>query len=321
MARHAARRLLVAIPLVLVSTFVVFVLVSASGDPLARLKTQNPPPAPSVIRAEQARLGLDDPLPVRYWAWVSGLPRGDFGASVDPRLDIGAELGSRFTVTVRLVTLAILLALVLAVGAGVLGAVRRHTRPDHGITLLAFVLISMPSFWFAILLKQGAVAVNDAAGTTVLYTLGDASVGGGGLLDQARHLVLPTLALSLIAFGAWSRYQRSAMLDVLDSDYVLFARAKGLRWRRVVWRHALRNALVPLITVSALDLATILGGAVVIEQVFQWRGMGDFLVRSVQAHDVHAVASWLLLAGIVVVVANLIADLLCAALDPRIRYE
>lgn len=320
MTRYIAGRLSMAIPLVVVSTFVVFALVAASGDPLAAMKAQNPPPAPSVLAAEEQRLGLDQPLLERYWTWVSGIPRGDFGPSVQPALDIGSELGSRLLVTLRLVALAIVVAFLLAIAGGVAGAVWQHSKLDVAITFLAFLLISMPSFWFAILLKQGAVELNEVTGTTVLSTIGAQSVGGGGLLDVAGHLVLPTIALAAVAFGAWSRYQRSAMLDVLGSDYIQFARAKGLRWRTVIRRHALRNALIPLVTVSALDVATILGGAVVIETVFQWRGMGDFLVTSVQRHDVHAVASWLVVAGVVVVVANLLADLVCALLDPNVRH-
>ncbi|GAA2680780.1 ABC transporter permease [Nonomuraea recticatena] len=323
---YTFRRLLISIPVIVASTFVVFLLVTMSGDPLANLKGRNPPPSPQVIAVEEHRLHLDQPVLQRYWTWMTGVVRGDFGPSVRTNLDIGHEIAARFGVTLRLIAVAVVLALLLAVVVGVLSAVKQYSSIDYGFTFAAFLFLSMPSFWFAVLLKQGGISLNQLVGDQVVYTIGEKSVVVDGgvwaqLADAAGHMVLPTISLALISFGAWSRFQRASMLDVLNSDYVLFARAKGLTRRRVVVRHALRTALIPMTTVTALDFASLISGAVITETVFQWRGLGDFLVSSINQRDAYAVLAWLLVVAVAVIVFNLIADLLYALLDPRIRYE
>jgi peptide/nickel transport system permease protein len=182
----------------------------------------------------------------------------------------------------------------------------------------------MPSFWFAILLKEAGISFNNAVGKQVLFTIGDSSVyveGGAwaAVTDIAGHMILPTISLALLSFAAWSRFQRAAMLEVLNSDYVRLASAKGLRRTTVMTRHALRTALIPLVTVTALDLGVIISGAIVTETVYQWRGAGSFLLESVAQDDVYAVAGWMLIATTFVILFNLAADLLYAVLDPRIR--
>ncbi|MGH4024031.1 MAG: ABC transporter permease, partial [Pseudonocardiaceae bacterium] len=176
-----------------------------------------------------------------------------------------------------------------------------------------------------ILLKEAGISFNSAVGSQVLFTIGDSSVyvAGGGwatFTDILGHMILPTISLALLSFAAWSRFQRASMLEVLNSDYVRLARAKGLRRGTVMTRHALRTALIPLTTVTALDLGAIISGAVVTENVFQWRGAGSFLLESIQRDDVYAVSGWLLISATFVILFNLAADLLYAVLDPRIRY-
>jgi peptide/nickel transport system permease protein len=183
----------------------------------------------------------------------------------------------------------------------------------------------MPTFWIAQLLKTGGITLNEAIGTRLFFTIGEKSdIPPDGwwnqFLDVVGHMILPTLSLALITYAAWSRFQRAAMLDVLNSDYIRLARAKGLKPRQVLVKHALRTALIPMTTASALTIATIFGGAVITETVFQWQGMGKFLVQSVLTHDRNATMAWLVVAGTFVIVGNLIADLLYAVLDPRIRY-
>jgi peptide/nickel transport system permease protein len=323
---YTLRRLLVAVPVVVASTFIVFILVTLSGDPLANLKGRNPPPSPQVIAVEEQRLHLDQPVLQRYWTWITGVVQGDFGPSVRTNVDIGHEIVTRFGVTLRLIAFAVVLALLLAIVVGVVSAVKQYSGLDYGFTFAAFLFLSMPSFWFAVLLKQGGISLNNLVGEPVVYTIGEKSVvveGGtwAHLVDAGSHLILPTISLALISFGAWSRFQRASMLDVLNSDYVLFARAKGLSRRRVVVKHALRTALIPMATITALDFAALISGAVITETVFQWRGLGDFLVTSVDQRDAYAVLAWLLVVAVAVIVFNLIADLLYALLDPRIRYE
>ncbi|MGH3869929.1 MAG: ABC transporter permease [Pseudonocardiaceae bacterium] len=325
MVFYAVRRVLASVPVLVISTFVVFVMVSLSGDPLAELKTRNPPPPPRTLQLEAQRLHLDEPLLARYQHWLTGIVRGDFGPSVQSTQVIGPELVDRFLVTLRLIAVAMLLAVLLAVIVGVISAVKQYSGTDYTFTFLGFLFLAMPSFWFAILLKEAGISVNDAVGRQVLFTIGDSSVYVAGgtwatITDLIGHMILPTISLALLSFAAWSRFQRAAMLEVLTSDYVRLARAKGLRRGTVITRHALRTALIPLTTVTALDLGAIISGAIVTENVYQWRGAGSFLLESVQHYDVYAVAGWLLISATFVILFNLAADLLYAVLDPRIRY-
>jgi peptide/nickel transport system permease protein len=327
MFAYVVRRLLAAIPVLIVASFLSYALVALSGDPLAPLRLRNPPAPQRTIDLETKRLGLDENIFVRYGHWLWGVLHGNFGESVQSTYDIGANLARSTLVTLRLVLLAMLLALVLAVITGAIGAVRQYSKSDYALTFTGFVFLAMPLFWVAIVLKDLAVRYNKATGTTVFYTIGERSQDfddlspGGQLADLAGHLVLPTIALALISYAAWSRYQRAAVLEVLNSDYVRLARAKGLVWRQVLVRHVLRTALIPLVTVTALDVAGILGGAVITETVFNWNGLGRMLLTGVARADTDTVASWLLLAGLVVIVFNVIADVLYAVLDPRIRNE
>jgi peptide/nickel transport system permease protein len=325
MLSFIVRRLLVAIPLVLLSSVLVFVLVANSGDPLAELRGRNPPVPPQVIEAREHELGLDKPMPQRYVSWLTNFVQGDMGKSVRG-VEVRPLLWQRLRVTLRMVVLASVLAVILAIGAGVLSAVKQYTPTDYTFTFLGFLFLSMPVFWLAALLKEyGAVRLNSLFGEQVVYTVGaetpDLSGGlGTKLADWAGHLILPTLALALISFAAWSRYQRATMLDVLGSDYIRLARAKGLSRSRVMTRHALRNALIPLVTVVAIDFGAIIGGAVITERVFSWQGMGALLVDGVTFSDTNVLLAWLMVTAVIVVLFNLIADVLYAVLDPRIRY-
>ena len=327
MLAYSIRRIAVSIPILVVSSFVVFVMVASTGNPVDDLRARNPPPPEAVIKATEHRLWLDQGLFERYWHWIKGLVlHGQFGPSVNSTLNIRSEIVNRLGVTLRLIFAAMVLALILAVVVGVVSAVKQYTAVDYSATFFGFLFLAMPSFWLALLLKQAGIWANDKMGTRVFYTIGDKSVTGvsGGwntFTDIAGHMILPTISLALISFAAWSRFQRGSMLEVLNSDYVRLARAKGLSSRRVMVKHALRTALIPLATVTALDLAGIIGGAVITETVFQWHGMGDFLLQSIRQRDVFAVEAWLLVFAVVVILFNLIADLLYAVLDPRIRYE
>jgi peptide/nickel transport system permease protein len=325
MLSFIVRRLLVTIPLVLLSSVLVFLLAANSGDPLADLKGRNPPVPPQVIKEREHLIGLDKPLPTRYVTWLGGFVRGDMGKSIRG-VEVRPLLWQRMKVTLRMVVLASILAIVLAVGAGVLSAVKQYTPTDYTFTFAGFLFLSMPVFWLAALLKEyGAIKLNALFGKQVVYTVGAETPNltgslGHRLADYAGHLVLPTIALALISFAAWSRYQRSTMLDVLGSDYIRLARAKGLSRSRVMIRHALRNALIPLVTVVAIDTAGIFGGAIITERVFSWQGMGALLVQGVETSDVNILLAWLMVTSVIVVVFNLIADVLYAVLDPRIRY-
>jgi peptide/nickel transport system permease protein len=319
------RRMLIAIPLVLLSSVRVVVLVANSGDPLAELRGRNPPVPPQVIEARAHELGLDKPKPQRYVSWLTNFAQGDMGKSIRG-VEVRPLLWQRLKVTLRMVILASILAVILAIGAGVLSAVKQYTPTDYTFTFVGFLFLSMPVFWLAALLKEyGAIRLNKLFGEQVVYTVGAETPNLSGtfmerMANYAGHLILPTVALALISFAAWSRYQRATMLDVLGSDYIRLARAKGLSRTRVMTRHALRNALIPLVTVVAIDIGAVFGGAVITERVFSWQGMGALLVDAVGASDVNVLLAWLMVTSVLVVVFNLIADVLYAVLDPRIRY-
>ncbi|HEX6497820.1 MAG TPA: ABC transporter permease [Micromonosporaceae bacterium] len=325
------RRIFISIPILIGSTILVFIMVKLSGDPLEYLKLRNPPPPHQTILNEEHRLHLDKPIWEQYWIWLRDLVlHGNFGPSVHPTTDIGHEIGNRLFVTLRLVLLAVLIALIFAVITGVVSAIKQYTVTDYTFTFVGFLFLAMPTFWFAILLKSLGIWINGLDGdpqTQIFYTIGDKSVfltdnsGWSVFKDVLGHLVLPVIVLGLVSYAAWSRFQRASMLEVLNSDYVRLARAKGLRSRKVLVRHALRTALIPLTTVTALDIATLLGGTVITERVFQWHGMGEFFLDAVSDKDANALLGWLLVSAIIVITFNLIADVLYGILDPRIRYE
>lgn len=333
---YTVRRVLSSIPILIFASVLTFVLIDVSGDPLTELRMQQPPPDPSVIQLQEERLYLDRSMPERYWLWVTGiggngdigLLQGEFGPSTQSNsYDIGANLAERTWTTLRLVGAAMVFALGLAVLAGVVSAMRQYSKLDYTLTFIGFLALSMPVFWFAGIMQQAGVGFNDLVGTQVLATIGDGvyQAQGADLWGQISnafaYMTLPTIVLMLTSFASWSRYQRTSMLEVLNSDYVRLARAKGLPNRVVIRRHALRTALIPLTTVVAVGVAGVIDGAVLTERVFQWRGLGEFFITAVEKNDSYALMAWLLLSGVMVIVANLIADLLYGVLDPRIRYE
>ena len=325
MVAFIIRRLALSVVVLLVSTFLVFMLEANAGDPLATLRARQPPPPPATITALQHELHLDVPIPVRYFYWLGRVLHGDLGNSING-IPVRAQLGARVGITLQLVLLAMLLALLLAVVAGVVAAVNQYSALDYVTTLIGFVLISTPLFWFAGLLKSGAIWLNHTFNAQLVSFDGQSTPGYNGgffgnLSDRLSHLILPTIALASIHYAAWSRYQRAAMLDVLGSDYIRLARAKGVRWRTVLRRHGARTAIIPLTTIVAVNFGLIIGGAVVTETVFNWHGMGELLINGVKASDTNVVLGWLLVSATAVVLANLIADILYGLLDPRIRHD
>lgn len=325
MLGYIIRRLLSSAVVILVASLLVFGLVASLSDPLGELRSRNPAPPSHVIEMRRQQLNLDKPVPQRYAIWLADFAQGDFGEDNAGR-EVRPILIRRLLVTLRMVIAAALLALFLAVVVGVFSAVRQYSVGDYTFTFLGFLFLSTPVFWLAALLKEfGAIRINRFFGQRIVYTVGAQSPTLpddllGRLANYAGHMILPVTALALISFAAWSRFQRSSMLDVLNSDYVRLARAKGLSSFRVLTRHAMRNALIPLTTIVAIDFAIIIGGAVITEQIFAWQGMGALLLDGVRDNDPNMVLAWLMVTGVVVVTFNLIADVLYGVLDPRIRY-
>jgi peptide/nickel transport system permease protein len=322
---YLLRRVLAGIIVLLVLSFGVFILVALSGNPLAALQA-TPGISRATITAAAAQLHLNEPLVNRYWGWFTGLLHGSFGYSYTGQ-PVGPQIAQRLLVTVKLVVPAVILSVLLGVIVGVVSAVRQYKPVDHASTGLAYLFFSTPVFVLALLLKDFlAVDVNRAVGHTILFTVGESTPGINGtwnvFVDEVQHAVLPVITLTLVTYATWSRFQRAAMLDVLNADYIRLARAKGLSPRRVLFVHALRNALIPVVTVVAIDFAALIGGALVTEIVFSWDGMGQYLYNALtgaESPDVYAVAGWLMVAGTAVVVFNILADLVYGLLDPRIR--
>ncbi|MDR1512672.1 MAG: ABC transporter permease [Propionibacteriaceae bacterium] len=325
MVRGVTVRVLNSLLVLFASSVLIFLLVSLAGDPLAEMRQQDPPVAESVIAAEEHRLGLDLPLPQRYADWITGVvARGDFGQSVSPTLDIGAELAERVVVTLRLVITAMVLAIVLAVLAGLVSGLKQGRVPDLTLTFGSFVLLSLPSFWMAVLLKQGGIWINKSTGYRIFYTVGYQSVPPikgfwPHLADLAGHLILPTIVLILVHLASWTRYQRTATIKELDADHVKYAILRGLPHGVVLRSHVIRPSLIPLITILGLELPGLFSGAIITETVFQWNGMGALLLDALRRSDVNTVLGWLLVSASAVVFFNLLTDILYRFVDPRMR--
>lgn len=329
MLLYSIRRLLASALVLLASSALVFVLTAQTVDPLSVYRTRQPPPSPIFIAQKRAELGLDQPILQRYWDWLTGVLHGDFGNNING-VPVGPVLFQKLGVTSRMVVAAMVLAIVLAVVVGVVTAVRKNKASDYVATIISYILIALPVFWFAVLLKVFvAIKFNELVGRTILYTASEESPGisqygtaGEIFKDRFQHLVLPTIALAAITYAAWSRFQRASMLDVMSSEYMRFARAKGLPYRKVLIKHGLRNALIPTTTVVALGIGAIFGGAIITETVFNWNGMGRYLTQDgLGQNDLNVVTGWLIVSSFFIVLFNLIADLLYAVLDPRIRLS
>lgn len=311
---YIAKRLAALVPILFGLTLVVFFIMALiPGDPaLAILGAYA---TPENVARVNAQLGLDEPLPVRYLTWLGNLLQGDLGRSYSLNRPVLDEVLERFSATVILAGAALVLCSILGIFAGIVSAVRQYGLVDKAVTLAVLVGISMPSFWLGLLLiLLFAVELRwlPASGMYAIY-------GGGDLPDLLRHLVLPATTLAAVATGVVARLTRSAMLEVLRQDFIRTARAKGLSERRVVYRHAFRAALVSIIPVIGIQAGFVLGGAVYIETVFQWPGIGRMLVQAISTRDILLVQGGVLVIAASYVLVNLLVDVLQSLVDPRVR--
>lgn len=320
MGRYIIRRLLQAIPLLLLLSIFMFLLIHAlPGGPEQVLF--NPHLDAAGRAALRARFGLDQPLPVQYLRWLGNCLVGDFGFSFANNQPVSSILASRFPATLELFGCALALALVMAIVLGVVSAMRQNTSTDYIVTTVSYFGIAMPAFLLGLFL-QDVFAVQlhwlPVSGTTTLGVTYDAF---NGFLDHLLHLILPTIALAFLFIAGWSRYMRSSMIEVIKQDYMRTARAKGVSTFSIMVHHALRNAVIPLITVVAIDFGAVAGGAVITEGIFAWPGMGSLFINSLESRDYPVLLAMLIISGVFVVLFNLIADILYAVMDPRIRYS
>jgi peptide/nickel transport system permease protein len=319
---YVVRRILQSIPLLLLISMILFGIISeAPGGPLTPY-LQNPHITEADIVRLKHNLGLDQPVPIQYLHWLNQVAHGDFGYSTsnsEPTIDTFKD---RLGWTFELMGTAIGLALVVGVTFGILSAVKQYSLVDFLITTLAFFGQSMPVFWFA-LMVQLAFSVTGFTGFgyhIALPSAGASSVDTFDLGDRLEHLILPAGVLSLLYLAIFSRFMRSSMLEVIHSDYIRTASAKGLTRFTVIMRHAFRNALIPLVTIIALTIPDLVGGAVVTEKIFAWPGMGSLFYNALGQFDFAVLMAVMVVSALFVVLGNLIADVCYAWLDPRVKY-
>ncbi len=274
----------------------------------------------------RTNFGLDRPIPEQYAAWLGNFVTGDFGFSFSRFRPVSEVLAEAIPNTLWLGGASLIVVFVVGCAVGIVQSVRQYSRTDHALTFVTLLLYSIPTFWLGVMLVLWASSPSwpDALLLPVsgMQSLDYDRLGlWGRVADRARHLVLPTIALGLSSAAAVARYMRGSMLETIDEDYIRTARAKGLSERRVVFGHALRNALIPIVSLVGLFLPILFGGAVVVEKIFAWPGMGMVMYEAVSARDYPLVMAGAFLFAVLVIVGNLLADLLYAVVDPRIRYR
>jgi len=346
MLSYLLRRLLQIIPTVFFISVIIYALLALKpGDPIQELRFGNPGITSEDIQRLTKLYGLDQPWYVRYWFWLGRAVQGDFGPSRRYGMP-AAEYVFRYRLpnTLLLSITALFVALLVAIPTGIISALRQHTPLDYTVTFLNFIGVSIPIFWlgliliyvFAVhfrqLLPAGGLATpgisapdwaSIVAQTSNLFEAISLYISelGPFITDRVRHLILPVIALSSIQMASWTRFMRSSMLEVIHLDYVRTARAKGLQERVVILRHALRNAIAPIITLIALSIPAAMSGAVLTETVFNWPGMGRAIFESILSNDYNVAMVSLMFISLLIVIFNLLADIAYAVVDPRIRYE
>jgi peptide/nickel transport system permease protein len=319
--RYALRRLLVTVPVILVVSLATFLLVHVvAGNFVPGLKL-NPHLSTADIDRVRTNLGLDQPLYRQYLTWLGQIATGNFGHSLVDGTPVSMLIGDHIGATLKLVATAILIGLLVAVPLGVVQAVRSNTVLDQVASAFTAVGYSIPQFWLALMAILLFSVSFRQWGLPALPSSGDQTPFDGSLPDRIAHLVMPAVVLSLAYIATWSRFVRSSMLEVLNSDYVRTARSKGMREIRVVTVHALRNALLPLITMVSLELPALFSGAAVVEIVFGWPGIGQLAFNRALQYDYTTVMGLATFVAIFVLLANFLADVAYTVANPRIRYQ
>jgi peptide/nickel transport system permease protein len=324
MRTYALRRILQTIPIMFIISVLLFFMVRAApGGPLTAAR-RNPNITEEQLQKLEHQLGLDRPLPVQYVDWVVNMFRGDMGQSIKFHRPVSEMIAERIPNTLLLVGLSFLVTLLIALPVGILSARKPYSLFDYIATTITFMGQSLPVYWLGLgLILIFYVTLKNPINGNPLFPGGGMNTIGkeGDLLDTLWHLVLPVTALSL-GWAAWySRFLRSSMLDVLHEDYVRTARAKGVIERLVYYKHALRNAILPLVTLIALDLPTLFAGALFVETIFSWPGMGRLFWDAARGRDYPVLLGVVMITAVLIIVCNIIADLAYGFLDPQVKYE
>lgn len=318
MIKYIIRRIVISLPVLIGITIITFGAYNlAPGDPISAMIDPSLPMSGEMMEKLRREYGLDQPLPVRYVIWLREAAKGNLGYSFASRRPVSQIIGERLPATLQLTLFSLLIAIALGIPLGVYSALHQYSKLDYILTLSAFFAVSVPAFFFAL----GAIWIFslrlDLFPVQGLNTPGAQNL----VLDRIHHLILPATVLGVERIAGFLRYTRSAVLEVLGQDYMTTARAKGLPNQVVFWRHGFRNALITLITIIALSLPGLFGGAFIIEWIFSWPGMGQLAIASINARDYPTLMGTALIGSILVLVSNLLADILYAAADPRIRYS
>jgi peptide/nickel transport system permease protein len=321
---YVVRRTFQAVPLLFLISMILFLIIhSAPGGGLGPY-LQNPHITPADIARLKHNLGLDQPLPVQYIAWLGQVLRGDFGYSTSNSEPVFNAIVERLPSTFLLMGTAYAIAMIVGISAGLFAAVRPYTTADYSITTFAFFGQSMPVFWLALMLQLGLAVHGIPLPFGYLIQLPSAEMSSSdtfNLGDRISHLILPATVLAFLNIALYSRFMRSSMLEVIRTDYMRTAAAKGLSFRTILFKHGLKNALIPLVTVTALTLPGLFGGAIVTESIFAWPGEGRLFITALGQEDIAVLLGFLLINATLVVFFNLLADVVYAWLDPRVKYD
>ena len=319
MLNYIIRRLLIALPSLLGISLVLFtVLALAPGDPFEEL-ANNPNVPPEVRMALRAQFGLDDPIWQRYISWLSSMLQGDWGFSFVSRIDVDTLIGQRIGVTIAVIGMSQLVALMVALPVGVLAAVKPYSWFDRIASTVAFIGFSLPTFFTGVLFIL--LFSVQLGWLPFVYRADLSSTGWQWWVDQFKQSIMPIMVLGLFQAASWMRYVRSAVLDVIRLDYVTTARSKGLGERAVINKHVVRNALIPVVTLVALQMPAVFGGAIVTEQIFRIPGIGSLLIDAILRNDTPVIMAVTFVFSCLVIFFNLVADVLYGWLDPRISYR
>ena len=324
MLTYILRRLLYSLVVLIAASFLVFTMVSAAGDPMSELRL-NPLISEETLQRQAEEKHLNDPIPVRYVYWVKEAVTDKFGTPLFVNEPIWDDLKRVIPHTLALVLAAELISLLIGVSIGIYSAIKQYSVFDYAATTFSFLGFAMPVFWLALMLQIAVTNLFLAWHVRIFYTSGlsspDPGTGLHWLLDRAQHLAIPVLVLCVLNMAVYSRFMRASLLEVVNTDYVRTARAKGLTEQRVTMRHAVRNALIPVVTLAALNFGALIGGAIITEQIFQLDGMGNYFMQNLFGQDVYPIMAWLMITAIAIIIFNLIADILYGVLDPRVRYD
>ena len=311
--KYILKKLILAVPVLFGITVIDYIIMNLAGNPLDLMT--GPRATPEMIAAKAARLGLDQPVWIQYFRWLGLVIQGDLGVSYKNYQPVAEQISSHIGPTLLLMGSALAIGMLIAIPGGIYSAVHRYQKRDYAVVSASFISSAVPGFFLAMLLIWVFTVELGWLPSGGMYTPGNGSIG-----DVLRHMIMPVLVLAVSIAGTNIRYIRSAMLEILDMDYLRTAKAKGLGRKIVIRRHALRNALLPIVTVIGMEIPVLFGGSIIVEQIFNWPGLGLLTMNAILGRDYPLIMGVCLLSAVVVLAANLLTDIVYALVDPTIRY-